>query len=471
MQNRKAFISYSWTSEDHERWVIDLATELIESGVDVILDKWDLKEGQDKYHFMEKMVTDPAVDKVIVVSDREYARKADERAGGVGTESQIISREVYERVDQQKFVAVLTELDPDGKPYLPAFFKSRIYIDMSDETRRRENFEQLVRWIYDKPLYKKPALGTVPQYITSEDAIDLRTGSRFRYASDAIKAGKANATGALGDYLDAFVSNLEEFRIKGAPAQPIDELVLENVESFRRFRDEFIDIGLLVARYRDDEESYRAFFDFFEKLLRYNAEPGGESNTATLDNFHFITYELFLYFIEVLLKAKKFQWVKFFLVNEYYVPSGRRTDAGLQPFLSFQEYPTSLADRNKRLKLGRKTLLADVIKERATRNDITFPDLIEADVVLSAAAFIFYGRRIGTWDPHTAVFAERYGRPALFQRATSARYFEHVKNLFDVSSKEDFEKRLFERIDRQWLAYWEFGYRELLNIDRLASKP
>jgi len=39
--------------------------ELRESGVDVILDKWDLREGHDAYAFMEKMVTDPQIKKVL----------------------------------------------------------------------------------------------------------------------------------------------------------------------------------------------------------------------------------------------------------------------------------------------------------------------------------------------------------------------------------------------------------------------
>jgi len=98
----KVFISYAWSSAEHEAWVIELAERLVESGVDVVLDKWELREGQDKYHFMERMVSDPDVTKVIVISDRKYAEKADQRTGGVGTESQIISREVYEKTDQQK---------------------------------------------------------------------------------------------------------------------------------------------------------------------------------------------------------------------------------------------------------------------------------------------------------------------------------------------------------------------------------
>ena len=68
----KLFISYSWSNAEHEQWVIDLASELRESGVDVILDKWDLKEGHDAVAFMEKMVTDPEIKKVAIICDEKY---------------------------------------------------------------------------------------------------------------------------------------------------------------------------------------------------------------------------------------------------------------------------------------------------------------------------------------------------------------------------------------------------------------
>jgi len=44
----KVFISYSWSSPQHEQWVLDLAERLSGDGIIVVLDKWDLKEGQDK---------------------------------------------------------------------------------------------------------------------------------------------------------------------------------------------------------------------------------------------------------------------------------------------------------------------------------------------------------------------------------------------------------------------------------------
>ncbi|WP_159688489.1 SEFIR domain-containing protein, partial [Cognatazoarcus halotolerans] len=104
----KLFMSYSWSSPTHEQWVIDLATELRESGIDVILDKWDLKEGHDAISFMEQMVTNSEIKKVAIVSDQTYAAKADGRAGGVGTETQIISKEVYQGSRSYPHVVDLT---------------------------------------------------------------------------------------------------------------------------------------------------------------------------------------------------------------------------------------------------------------------------------------------------------------------------------------------------------------------------
>src|SRR3989344_1906497 len=122
----RVFISYSWSSPQHESWVIDLAERLSTDGVDTVLDKWDLKEGQDKFHFMEQMVRDSGITKVLMICDQVYAEKADGRLGGVGTESQIISKEVYDNVTQEKFIPLVVQLNSEGKPSLPTFVGSRI---------------------------------------------------------------------------------------------------------------------------------------------------------------------------------------------------------------------------------------------------------------------------------------------------------------------------------------------------------
>jgi len=92
----KIFISYCWTNPNHEDWVINLAERLVSDGVDVVIDKWDLKEGQDKFNFMETMVKSNDIQKVLIILDKKYSEKAEQRTGGVGTEAQIISPKIYE---------------------------------------------------------------------------------------------------------------------------------------------------------------------------------------------------------------------------------------------------------------------------------------------------------------------------------------------------------------------------------------
>ena len=164
----KVFISYSWSSPGHQARIRQWAEQLVSNGVDVVLDVWDLKEGDDKYAFMEQMVTDESVTHVLVFSDSEYAAKADTRKAGVGTESQIISREVYSKVQQSKFLPVVCEFDDAAEPCLPTFLKSRIWIDFSSSEAANDNWEQLIRVLYGKPAYEKPSLGQAPTYVTTE---------------------------------------------------------------------------------------------------------------------------------------------------------------------------------------------------------------------------------------------------------------------------------------------------------------
>lgn len=77
MNNPKVFISYSWHPEENKIRVEQLARRLMSDGVDVTIDVWSLKDGQDKYVFMEKMVTDTEINKVLIICNQDYAEKAD----------------------------------------------------------------------------------------------------------------------------------------------------------------------------------------------------------------------------------------------------------------------------------------------------------------------------------------------------------------------------------------------------------
>lgn len=162
-KNKKVFISYAWQTDNDNR-VLHLAEKLVADGIDVKFDKWDLRPGQDKYVFMESMVKDPDIDKVLIICDSFYKEKADNRQGGVGDETTIVSPSMYTAAEQEKFIPILFERDKQGREFLPIYLASRIYIDLCDSNLEGEEYVKLIRHIYEEPEYVKPALGTKPNW-------------------------------------------------------------------------------------------------------------------------------------------------------------------------------------------------------------------------------------------------------------------------------------------------------------------
>lgn len=159
---KKVFISYAWTNDAYQQKVIELATKLREDGIDIILDKWDLYGGKDRFEFMEKSVSES--DKVLILCNKEYKEKADKRCGGAGQETMIIAPEVYEKNEPTKFLPVIMERNIFGKVYVPEYLKSLIYIDYSGNEIEGQ-YKKLIYAIYNVTEDIKPEVGDLPAYI------------------------------------------------------------------------------------------------------------------------------------------------------------------------------------------------------------------------------------------------------------------------------------------------------------------
>lgn len=476
MSPPRLFISYSWSSQEHELWVVDLAKQLRESGIDVILDKWELKEGHDSIAFMEKMVTDPTIHKVAVISDRKYAEKADGRISGVGTETQIISREVYEKQDQNKFVAVLPERDEEGKPYLPTYYKGRIYIDLSAPENYAAEFERLVRWVFDKPLHVKPEIGKAPAFLEEEPAKSLGTSVPFRRALDALKNGRPFVEGAVDEYLTTFAENLERFRITLDDSKDADEQVADSIEDFTPYKNEFVQVMLAIAQYSASDDMQKKLHRFFEQLLPYLDRPENMNSHGSwdFDNFKFIVHELYLHAIAILIRYERFSFADRLLATPYYVSSNanRGRDA-TTTFAEFRDFIESFRARDK--KLRRLSSRADLLKQRAESSGFDFKWLLQADFVLYLRATLnddYYVR----WWPETLVYATHsYGPMEIFARSRSASYFREVSKVLGGISADDLKAHVTKlQADRQELPNWQFeriAPGVLTGIDKLASLP
>lgn len=478
MESPKLFISYSWTNVDHEAWVINLASDLRQNGVDVVLDKWDLKEGHDAHAFMEKMVGDPEIKKVLLVCNKAYAEKADGRSGGVGTETQIISSEIYTKTDQSKFVAIALERDELGNPYLPIYYKSRIYIDFSDPGKVSESFDRLLRWVYDEPLYLKPDLGKKPVYLEQGSAgLVLNTSYLFKRATEALKQDQHFAVASTSEYLTMLADNMETLRIHN-PTRHFDELVIENIDSFIPYRNEAIRIFSTIAQYKDSEETRMLLHRFFERLIPYLDRPKNISqwNEYDFDNFRFVIHELFLYALATLIHFERFESAVYLMRNSYYVADN--SEYGRDVMVSFQvfrKYARTFEDRNKRLDLSRLSLRADLLMRRCMEVGLQSADLLQADFVL----FLYNGlhpRESFRWWPETLLYAHRlFGPFELFARSRSKAYFNGLLKLLDISTKEELSEPLaLWNANPRLLPNWQFDSFNpsvLTDFERIATEP
>ena len=179
----KVFISYAWTDDDFSSKVAGFVNRLRMDGIDTVFDQTDLKFGNSMIQFMECSVRDANITNVLLLLTPEYKEKADLKKGGVGTETQIISTEVYENVDNTKFIPII--FDTRGKTYkdcLPIYLKTRFFIDLSNIENYENNYNSLVRTLYGVPSAVKQPLGSKPEWVDNPESLsyDHNTISALR---------------------------------------------------------------------------------------------------------------------------------------------------------------------------------------------------------------------------------------------------------------------------------------------------
>src|ERR1017187_9657849 len=166
------FVSYSWDSTDHKRWVRELATRLQSSGVEVWLDQWDTHPGIDLALYMERCVRDANF--VLLVCTPKFAARANAAQGGVGYEKSIVTGEILYAASPKKFVPVLRSGSPSEA--LPSYLKTKEFIDFRSDDLHEGSFDRLLRHLHGVPPYLRPARGPKPALTSVEGSESTPAG-------------------------------------------------------------------------------------------------------------------------------------------------------------------------------------------------------------------------------------------------------------------------------------------------------
>ena len=462
------FISYSWSTPDHQLWVLQFASALRRDGVDVRLDKWHLKEGQDALAFMESMVYCPDVKKVLLICDRKYVERANSREGGVGTEAQIISPLIYEDANQDKFAAVVMELDADGTPVLPIYMATRLYFDLSSEDAKLSNYEKILRWIYDKPFHPVPPLGKKPDFteFTYKTGTALFQLNNIR-RGDTLLSNNADAQSIL----DAIFEDSKNFVINLVDVDNPDVRVHEQIRSlfpvlenaYRAMRD-------LI---RDSGTTHLDFFSqAFESLISRMEYSPMEGRYHRWDNdiYIYFAHDIFVSFIALCFSERNFSLAGAILSSVFYKPKYHGRTGEEADYTAFRVHIESLEQLNKHQDTRRISIHADLINEGHEHSIVSMTYFMEADIVLYIRSLLSSRQY---WYPISVVYILRSdGSLPSFVRARSLAFYDRLKVvIFDMTPdrlRQAFAEIPSERRELR-IGMWPINVPRLLAMDTLGT--
>ncbi|HAR6224973.1 TIR domain-containing protein [Staphylococcus pseudintermedius] len=416
---KKAFISYSRTSEDHLSRVVRIAENLrVDHGIDVILDVWDCTEGDDLNYFMESMVNDETIDFVIILSDIQYCNRANDREGGVGKESTIISSQIYDKQRDSKFIPVFLDILSDGKPALPTFCNTRFAIDMTDIELDIEKTEEIARKIHNKPLFEKPKIGKVPDYNQNQN--DLKKAIKKLNFSKSY-----NETRNFEEALDIIYKTLENIE------NSVEEYNRDDLMTLKEVFDTWKEL-ITYALNNDNFYFRELIIEHYNRCLKLTEEEFKNPMTRIFNYFSF------LILVSEALSSGANEFLKD-LLNAKFHFSRRETN-----YYILSLYPQALSKKYSYY-TNVKKMLAEIYFEGKDLKKVQ-----DADVILYTESLMkkeihnVYETWHGVLLDSKWIFLEQQTINILINKFRSKKYLKQFDFLFGSSQREVFEN--YEKI-------------------------
>jgi SEFIR domain len=153
MEKIKVFISYSWDGDEHRAWVkkfVDSLEEIEE--ITTIWDGYDLDSLIDKNYFMEDATHN--ADFVVAITTSAYKAKADERKGGVGIETFLMSTVHWKGLLKDKRSKVISvQREPNSTP---RYLEGHFHLDFTQDSQFSAKFKELERLLQSKATIERP---------------------------------------------------------------------------------------------------------------------------------------------------------------------------------------------------------------------------------------------------------------------------------------------------------------------------
>lgn len=465
----KVFISYTWSSDDYIMKVSQFVNRLVSDGVDVLFDQYEMKPGKSLNNYMEKCVSDSSVTNVLILLNPDYKTKADTRTGGAGIETQIISTEVYQNLDNEKFIPILFDkMGKDANSCVPTYLKDRYRLDLSDVSHYEEMYMAVLRTIYKKPAFVKPALGERPSWLDNKD-------DELNY--DIAKTAK------IREMIQRKDNNLKRYVLdmlhKDLLSIPFLEMKLNSCDDFEpsyslffKFRNQYI---VALNEMIEDVNLEDFIFDLFADI---DSQIGYDTADLYVKNTYLkiLKHELIVETVSILFKNQKYSVIGS-LIGRTYI-SGKQYEC--QNFEKFFYCLSNTNIYNLDKQLGHKygdgksyklTGIGDYWIRHLPEPFINRDDFAFADVLISNLSIAITNKGY-SWFALTYVYIvnENSWLRRLASSLKSQKLTKIYLPLFDCSNLEDLKICINNIKDFDEKKSYRFGYNECFNSIELLSK-
>ena len=325
------------------------------------------------------------------------------KTGGVGTETQIISVEVYQDVDNTKFIPVI--FDKRGKNFkdcLPIYLKSRYSIDLSDIETYENNYNSLVRTLYGAPISIKIPLGLKPDWVDNPDSINY----------------DQNAIGFIKNYA---INNSDKYVIlKGKEIysriiKQIKDINFQNDFDLNFFKNEYSKLTTtrntflnLVSEIVVNDNIFDFLIYCFDQLSSYiNELRFANSSRYKVSLLTIFKHELLVSCIAILYKANRYNVIHSLISTSYISYSENMGVTFNSYFYCYSEVYNFCeqlnlvlsSDKNRTLYCG----LADFWLHNTCVPLVSMEDFVNADILISNLTLLNGDR----WFPLSYVYYAR----------------------------------------------------------------
>jgi len=339
-------------------------------------------------------------------------------------------------------------MDNEGKPFLPVFLKSRIFVNFANLSSFEEEYEKLIRLIYDRPEKSRPSLGSPPSYLTENTVNVYKSGFLVSSIKNQLDRNPSSLDRISSEFFTLFEDELWEFvlpDIRDVGDKKLD-LIENRLHDFQLLKKSFVDFTFIVT-----STEYNFNFDylisFFEKVNRYQKprdENASQWYTADFEVLKIIFQELFVYCIAICIKNSNFKLAGELLNGTYvFESSPRRIDNPDRSFCGIILIPEIFNGHYNRSNIAPmgNYYLANLYK-------LSKDEFVTADVICYISCFLFQpNKSYYKWYPHSNA---HYGSVRshvvfrFFEKLESRSFYERIKPIFNDISLDEMKKKLYE---------------------------